>query len=69
MDNISSEINIRKCKDCGNFKQRILVGKWDDKNKKWVDESGKPWNGNRCGLCHVEKMKSNMRLKRDTSKI
>lgn len=43
-----SEIN---CKVCGVLKTRILAGKWK-KDKKWVDEQGRSFNGKVCPDCH-----------------
>lgn len=58
------EENLRKCKDCGEIKPRILVGKFDHKNKRYHDGTGKAWNGSRCPSCHKEKAKLNMKVMR-----
>lgn len=55
------EKNIIQCKICKEFKERILLGKFDDKNKKWVDATGKLFNGKTCPACHKVKIKENMR--------
>lgn len=55
------EINKRKCKICLELKDRILVGKFDHKNKKYQDNTGKTWNGNVCPSCHKERVKNNMK--------
>lgn len=54
------EKNITKCKVCLQLKERILVGKFDDKNKKYTDETNKLWNGKTCPSCVVEKSRLNM---------
>jgi len=59
-----AEENVTICKLCGLLKRRILIGKFDDKNKKWADESGKLWNGKLCPQCQVIRSKENMRKNR-----
>jgi len=49
------EINKRKCIMCQELKTRIEAGKFNKKDKKWVDENGKLWNGSRCPACVVVK--------------
>lgn len=58
------EENLRKCKDCGEIKKRILVGRFDDVNKKYHDENGKTWNGTRCPSCHVKQVRVKTKLTR-----
>lgn len=58
------EVNKRICKVCKELKDRILVGKFDDKNKKYHDETGKSWNGSTCPGCHVEQVRIKMKLTR-----
>lgn len=60
-----SEQNITQCKICKEMKLRIFVGKFDHKNKKWSDESGKLWSGKICPSCNVERSKFNMRKLRN----
>lgn len=55
------EENIRKCKSCGEMKKRILAGKFNEKDKKWVDESQKLWNGSICPVCVVDKARARAR--------
>lgn len=55
------EVQKKICKTCGVLKERFLAGKFNQKDKKWVDEFGLSWNGHRCSLCHKEKAKENMR--------
>ncbi len=58
------EVQQKKCKKCGIRKSRIAAGKFDLKNKKWVDESGKLWNGHVCPPCNVLRSKENMQMLR-----
>lgn len=58
------EINKTLCKVCNKIKDRIEAGKFNVKDKKWVDETGKTWNGRICGICNLERVKIRMRLKR-----
>lgn len=55
------EANLRLCKVCNEKKIRILDGKFDAINKRWVDSTGKCWNGNVCPDCHKNRAKHNMR--------
>ncbi len=60
----SSDIDKKHCKICGEMKVRIHNGSYDSRNKRFVDESGKQWNGRVCPDCHANKSKSNMRVLR-----
>lgn len=59
------EANLRLCKKCNKLKQRIEDGKFDNRNKRWKDESGLLWNGSTCGECNKERIKLAMRIKRN----
>ena len=48
------EINKTTCRACGEIKTRKQVGKFDKINKKFVDETGKAWNGLKCPQCHTD---------------
>ena len=61
---MSEEKNLTKCKICGTLKMRIQDGKYNERNKRWVDEAGKQWNGHKCPTCVVEISRDNMRKKR-----
>lgn len=61
---MSIEINKRVCKICNKEKDRILVGKFDNRNKKYHDTTGKCWNGNVCPQCHIEQVRLKMKLTR-----
>ena len=61
---MSIEMNKRICKTCGLIKDRILVGKFDNRNKKYHDETGKTWNGNVCPKCHIEQVRIKTKLSR-----
>lgn len=50
--------DLRQCKLCGETKIRIQAGNFDEKNKKFVDESGKLWNGLVCPPCNHTRMKN-----------
>ena len=62
---MSKESNMTKCKVCGLLKRRILDGKFDDKNKRWVNEGNRLWNGKVCPDCHVGRMRERARLARE----
>ena len=66
------ETDKRKCKDCGETKDRTFVGKFENsKDKKFIDADGGTWCGRLCPDCHRKKTKKNMRSlrgkKNDTS--
>lgn len=58
------EIDKRKCKVCQQEKTRILIGKYDVKNKRYEDELGKCWMGNKCPQCHSQDIKQRMQAMR-----
>lgn len=60
------ETNKRQCKVCKVLKDRIETGKWnpEGKDKKFVDEHGKAWNGNVCPPCHKDNVKVKTRDRR-----
>jgi hypothetical protein len=58
-----TEVNKRKCKVCGEDKNRIFIGKYpNNKDKKWAGDAGKLWNGNICGECNV--LASNQKMRK-----
>lgn len=59
------EVNLRICKMCGELKQRIQDGKYNIKDKRWMDETGKLWNGSICPICNKLRTKQLMREKRN----
>ena len=59
------ESNLRACKICKQLKNRIQSGKFDTRNKKYVDENGKLWSGSICPPCNTERVKLAMRIKRN----
>lgn len=60
-----TEINKTICKTCGQLKDRIEAGKFNTKDRKWVDNEGKLWNGKVCGPCNSNRVKELMRNKRN----
>jgi hypothetical protein len=58
------EQNLRICKVCRIIKQRIEVGKYNSKDKKYTDEHGKSWNGSTCPTCNSIRVKTLMNAKR-----
>lgn len=57
------ESNFVHCKKCGELKERIHVGKYgnNNKDKKYEDKEGHPWNGLTCPACHKLKIKEGMK--------
>lgn len=58
------ESNLRICKVCKQLKNRTEAGKFNAKDKKWVDDTGKLWNGSCCPACNAIRVKEKMKLKR-----
>lgn len=54
------EISEAHCKSCKILKKRILIGKFDLYNKKYIDDNGLTWNGKMCGECHQKRVKEHM---------
>lgn len=62
------EKNLCTCKVCGKLKQRNLAGRWHGKDKKYVDELGLYYNGKVCGLCNLERVRTQMAKMREKRK-
>lgn len=58
------ESNLRICKTCRQLKTRIESGKYNTKDKKYLDQDGKAWNGSNCPSCNKDRLKNHMRTKR-----
>lgn len=58
------ESDKRKCNICQLEKSRILAGKFDSKNKRYNDETGKAWRGSICPDCHRLDIKRRMQAMR-----
>lgn len=56
-----TETKVIICKVCEQPKVAILAGKFDNRNKKWVDEEGKAFNGLTCSSCNSSRVKNNMK--------
>ena len=53
------EVQLKKCKICGELKRRIGHGRFGTKkDKRWVDEDGRQWMGLVCPPCNVERSKA-----------
>lgn len=62
------EVNKKKCKVCGEEKERILAGKFPNgRDKRWKQPDHKLWNGLTCGDCNVKASFSKMRKLRGSS--
>lgn len=64
---VRSEANIAECKTCKDKKVRILTSYWG-KNKRFVDEHNKLWNGKQCPLCNKDRAKNAMKTLRNGRK-
>lgn len=65
---MKEENDLSTCRLCEKIKPRRFVGKFDDKNKKYVDEHGKLWNGRTCPQCHTDRARNNMKRLRKYGK-
>lgn len=62
------ERNLTICRKCLQIKPRILDGKYNKKDKRFLDDDGGHWNGNICAACHRENVKQRNKTKRSLSK-
>jgi ribosomal protein S18 len=58
------EVDSKECKVCTQVKQRIADKTYENGLRRYVDETGKMWNGRTCPTCHKEKVKNKVREKR-----
>jgi hypothetical protein len=59
------ESNKTICKKCQQMKTRTEDGKYpNSKNKRYIDDQGKLWNGKTCPDCQKNKTKENMKQMR-----
>lgn len=59
---MTNEKNSTICKICRAIKLRIADGNFPNKkDKRWIGESGKQWNGKVCPECYIEQSKIRMR--------
>ena len=65
---MSEEIDVSTCRGCEKLKVRKHDGSFDGKNKKFVDEEGKLWNGRICPACHKARVKTQLKQKRTDAK-
>lgn len=61
------ETDLSKCKVCGKIKVRKHVGSFDGTNKKFVGDDGRLWNGRTCPTCHKNKVKKQIKEKRNAN--
>lgn len=61
------ETNMRKCKVCQRMVVRTLCGKFNVKDKRYIDNNGKQWMGNTCPKCNLIRSRLNMKRKRSTN--
>jgi formate-dependent nitrite reductase cytochrome c552 subunit len=65
---MEKEVNSVVCRKCYKKRFRISDGKYDAKNKRWVDEKGQHWNGRKCPKCHAKKQKQDLAARRARKK-
>lgn len=65
---MAEEINLSTCRICGQIKTRKQAGEFDSKNKRWIDETDRQWNGRKCPDCVVELNKTAQKERRDKAK-
>lgn len=65
---LKKDTSTISCKDCGETKVRILAGK-RGKDKIWVDETGREYNGLRCPSCHSSKVNQLTKIKKKNSYV
>ena len=55
---MEQETQEKLCKACGQIKTRFFAGKFNKKDKKWLDADGSLWNGHVCPDCHRDRCRS-----------
>ena len=66
---MEKEIDVSKCTGpCGKLRVRKHSGSFDGKNKRFVDDAGRLWNGRKCPDCHKNKVKVQVKEKRSSAK-
>lgn len=62
----NTKFEIAHCKKCGQEKIRKDAGYFGNgKDRRWVDENGKQWNGRCCPDCVRDKVKNYQKQKRN----
>lgn len=54
------ENDLSTCRKCNLIKVRILSGTFDGRNKRFVDDKGRLWNGRCCPDCNNERIRLQM---------
>ena len=62
------EVNETECRVCKQKKLRVLVGKFNAKDKRYTNEHGKLWNGRKCPECVVAISRENIKKRRELQK-
>ena len=65
---MNQETSVIQCKECGLTKVRLLSGK-RGKDKIWVDENGREFNGKLCPACHSERVAKRKREPKKNSYV
>lgn len=63
------DADVRQCKLCQEYKVRIHRGKFDFRNKRFMDQKGGLWNGNVCPPCNRARVNAKMKELRERRKI
>jgi hypothetical protein len=63
-NDILKEENYHTCKVCLKLKKRTQDGKFNEKDKRWMDEDGLLWSGKVCGSCNRDRARETMRKAR-----
>lgn len=67
-DEKKDEQYLAVCKICQEEKLRKPDGVFGNgKDRRWIDENQKIWNGRRCGDCQAKKMRNHQQVKRKKS--
>ena len=66
---MEKEKQEKLCKECGQIKTRYFAGKFNKKDKKWLDLAGCLWNGHICPDCHRARCKERQRSKRKVETV
>jgi hypothetical protein len=65
----TKEPEMRQCKVCNQLKVRVQDGQFNLKDKRWMDERGRLWNGRTCPGCNLERAKKTMKQTRVKKRV
>jgi hypothetical protein len=63
-----ADVDKRRCKVCNIVQNRILDGKFNQKDKRYRGDTPGYWNGSVCPSCNKVRVKTLMKVKRSNKR-